>query len=997
MGYSKYLITVVWALVVLLFLKGQSTTAQPNWDPPVNLEFSMQVVAKLLLDFDEFSEDPDDLVGAFIDGSLSGVAERDPSLPDYLFLTIHASSFNGQTITFQAYLADLDLIVPITQTIPFVHATAIGTLDSPFIFSFDNTDRTIIATAGDNGNISPSGAVNVNYGQNQTFTITPDFGYEVEDVLVDGESVGAVSAYTFEQVIEDHSILATFAPATYWIAYIKWGEGSFIGNTWQYVEHGEDGTPVEIVPAEGYYFEGWDDGVMDNPRQETHVTEDMIIMVTLGIHTYSLNYSAGTNGSLIGDASQTVQHGGNGSPVEVVPDENYLFSHWSDQNTDNPRTDINVTNNIHVGAIYTPVDFTIEASSGSNGSINPSGSILTPYGSNYTFEMEPADGYMVVDVMVDDESVGAMDSYTFTNIDQDHSIHVEFELQHYTLTYLSDPEGMIEGETVQSVPHGGAGTIVTAVPIPSHHFDSWSDGSTMNPRLDVNITSDLTVTAQYALNTHTITASAAENGSINPEGAVEVDEGASQGFTIMPDVGYQIHDVLIDGASIGPINSYEFVNVTSDHSIHAIFQIKSYTLTYLSDANGSLSGDTVQVVNHGSDGTPVEAIPDPGYIFVGWSDGVNSNPRTDLDVTGNLTVMAAFSSDGPPAWEPPENLEYNMQMIGLLLLADSSFSLDVNDLVGAFVDGECRGVGSPAPDLDGLVFLTIGADQHTGEEISFKAYIDEQNLIVNLNESISFVSMSEIGTLLDPFVFSYTEITYTITAAAEENGSIAPEGDIVVPHWGNQGFSILADTGYHIADVFIDGESIGAVDTFTFINVFQNRSILASFEINTYFIEATAGENGSIFPSDTVPITHGRDTTFTFQPDEGYVIYNVWVNGDSIGAVEAYTFTHVSDDQSIHVDFDLATSIQTGHVNDQKVLVYPNPARDQLSIQIPEQLYGSPVEAMLYDYAGNLVRSVRLTANPGQFDLKALPAGLYFLRLQTGKLHIGLYKINKMH
>lgn len=69
---------------------------------------------------------------------------------------------------------------------------------------------TITATAGDNGSISPSGAVVVEYGADQEFTITPDTGYQVEDVLVDGASVGAVTSYTFEDVTADHTIHATF-------------------------------------------------------------------------------------------------------------------------------------------------------------------------------------------------------------------------------------------------------------------------------------------------------------------------------------------------------------------------------------------------------------------------------------------------------------------------------------------------------------------------------------------------------------------------------------------------------------------------------------------------------------------------------------------------------------------------------------------------------------------------------------------------------------------
>lgn len=71
--------------------------------------------------------------------------------------------------------------------------------------------RVITATADEHGAIAPEGAVTVPKGKNQTFTITPDSGYYIKDVLVDGKSVGAVSTYTFEKVVDNHTIHATFA------------------------------------------------------------------------------------------------------------------------------------------------------------------------------------------------------------------------------------------------------------------------------------------------------------------------------------------------------------------------------------------------------------------------------------------------------------------------------------------------------------------------------------------------------------------------------------------------------------------------------------------------------------------------------------------------------------------------------------------------------------------------------------------------------------------
>ena len=69
---------------------------------------------------------------------------------------------------------------------------------------------TIKATAGASGSISPTGWTSVREGWDQTFTITPDKGYAVAKVLVDGKSVGAVTSYTFKNVTKDHTIEAVF-------------------------------------------------------------------------------------------------------------------------------------------------------------------------------------------------------------------------------------------------------------------------------------------------------------------------------------------------------------------------------------------------------------------------------------------------------------------------------------------------------------------------------------------------------------------------------------------------------------------------------------------------------------------------------------------------------------------------------------------------------------------------------------------------------------------
>ena len=76
---------------------------------------------------------------------------------------------------------------------------------------------TIKATAGTGGSISPSGNVSVREGRDQTFTITPDKGYAVFNVKIDGRSIGAVKSYTFENVKRAHTIEVSFTRANEFI------------------------------------------------------------------------------------------------------------------------------------------------------------------------------------------------------------------------------------------------------------------------------------------------------------------------------------------------------------------------------------------------------------------------------------------------------------------------------------------------------------------------------------------------------------------------------------------------------------------------------------------------------------------------------------------------------------------------------------------------------------------------------------------------------------
>ena len=128
---------------------------------------------------------------------------------------------------------------------------------TPLGASHTHTYYTIKATVGVNGSISPSGNVSVREGRDQTFTITPDKGYAVSNVKIDGKSIGAVKSYTFENVKKSHTIEVIFMKA-----------------------NGNPQTGVFVDVATGSYYEDAVDWAVENGitkgTDDTHFSPDGI-------------------------------------------------------------------------------------------------------------------------------------------------------------------------------------------------------------------------------------------------------------------------------------------------------------------------------------------------------------------------------------------------------------------------------------------------------------------------------------------------------------------------------------------------------------------------------------------------------------------------------------------------------------------------------------------------------------------------------------------------
>src|SRR5204863_278979 len=115
--------------------------------------------------------------------------------------------------------------------------------------------------------------------------------------------------------------------------------------------------------------------------------------------------------------------------------------------------------------------------------------------------------------------------------------------------------------------------------------------------------------------------------------------------------------------------------------------------------------------------------------------------------------------------------------------------------------------------------------------------------------------------------------------------------------------TITADPCYHVADVLVDGVSVGAVSSYTFNNVTAAHMIAASFAVDVKTITASAGPHGAISPSGTAAVDCGSNQTFTITPDACYHVADVVVDGASVGALSTYTFNNVTANHTITASF----------------------------------------------------------------------------------------------
>ena len=520
-----------------------------------------------------------------------------------------------------------------TTSYTFTNVTAHHTIQA--VFALDT--YTITVPQGTNGTISPGTSI-VNYGTDKQFFITPNTGFHIDSVFVDGVFVDSTTSYMFDNVTENHTITATFAINRYTLM-VNAENGIVTKNpdqgTYDY------GTEVILTATgnTGYHFEDWSRDLSGTENPDTLTMDgDKTVTATFAINTYSLIVNV-ENGSVATNPDQASYSHGTSVELTATPATGYHFVDWSGDlaGTENPDT-ITMDANKIVTANFTINTYTLTVNA-ENGSVtrNPEQASYN-HGTSVELTAIPTAGYHFVNWF--DGEVNNNDNPVTVTMNANQTITAHFAINIYTLNVTERENGSITPGTT-TVEHGSAQSFTISANT-GYHIDSVVvDGvkvdSTENYTFN-NVTENHTLDVSFAINIYTLTSTAGENGSINPSGDMSVNYGGSQAYTITANADYHILDVLVDSISVGAVSSYTFENVASNHTISVTFEYTDVLKfrTFKESVTGFTAKTVKLAYKKGKLVAPpnmltalenvfAKQVPKAGLTFLGVSQGTNKD------------------------------------------------------------------------------------------------------------------------------------------------------------------------------------------------------------------------------------------------------------------------------------------------------------------------------------------------------------------------------------
>lgn len=503
------------------------------------------------------------------------------------------------------------------------------TQDSTFTAYFAQIEYLIQTEVSpeDAGTVTEGGTYH--YGDTITIAASANLGYEFvfwndsiadnpRDIIVTQDS--SFTAY-FEQI--EYHIQTAVAPE---------GAGTV---TESGTYHYGDTLTLEATANLGFVFDGWHDGLADNPR-DIIVTQDSIFTALFGIQQCAVMTEVTPEGA------GTVQGGGiydYGTTTFLTAQSNtgYVFSQWADGATDNPR-EILVEGDITYTAVFTPLQYEISTAVNPEHGGTVEGGGIYDYGTTATLTATPNEYFMFL--CWSDGSVANPRNVLVTQDATYTALFHQNGTPEYTVTVLAD------NPALGTVTGGGIypedSTIeIKAIPNTNALFVKWDDGNTDNPR-SVTVTQDLTFTALFEMIpsfTIRVEANDTTMGTTFGGGLYFANTVISIGAT--PNEGY-----YFAGWQDEDMNNPRLVTVTEDAVFTALFSpepVQTYTITVYCDENqgfiigaGTYSAGSV---------ARLAAIPVDGYQFVKWSDGTTDNPK-EIVVDHDIIMAAFFNSLG---------------------------------------------------------------------------------------------------------------------------------------------------------------------------------------------------------------------------------------------------------------------------------------------------------------------------------------------------------------
>jgi PKD repeat protein len=269
----------------------------------------------------------------------------------------------------------------------------------------------------------------------------------------------------------------------------------------------------------------------------------------------------------------------------------------------------------------------------------------------------------------------------------------------------------------------------------------------------------------------------------------------------------------------------DLTNQTQQNPVHTYAGYGSYTvsLTATNDGGSStatktkyISVDPIITVTAGAGGSI-----SPGTVVTPY--GTNQT-FTITNITGYY--IAGVSVDGSSV-RSPTNITTSYTFTNVTTAHTISATFIANPLIQSAVTS---GSGTISPS--GSTSVTYGGSQTYTIANSTGYYISSVVVDGASKGSISSYTFTNV-TATHTISVTFTGFTYPITATAGTGGSVSPSGTTYVSYNGNQTYTIAGSTGYHVADVLVDGVSQGVITTYPFTNVLTSHTISATFTQNT--------------------------------------------------------------------------------------------------------------------------------------------------------------------